>query len=72
MRYSEAEKQLWFKHGRVVLHPRDAFKDAIRNGMDEEAKWHYMYMYSSETMHYFKHVDTRQYAKYNRVHRNKR
>jgi hypothetical protein len=54
MRYSEAEKQLWFKHGRVVLHPRDAFKDAIRNGMDEEAKWHYMYMYSSETMHYFR------------------
>ncbi len=79
MRYSEAEKQLWFKHGRVVLHPRDAFKDAIRNGMDEEAKWHYMYMYSSETMHYFKHIDAgdsglgdRKYAKYNRVHRNKR
>ena len=53
MRYSAAEDQLWFKHGRTVLHPKDAFDDAIRNGMDEEAKYHYMYMYSSETMHFF-------------------
>jgi len=72
MRYSAAEDQLWHKHGRTVLHPKDAFDDAIRNGMDEEAKYHYMYMYSSETMHFFKHVDTREYARYNRVHRNKR
>ena len=55
MRYSAAEDQMWYKHGRTVLHPKDAFDDAIRNGMDEEAKWHYMYMYSSETMHFFKH-----------------
>ena len=72
MRYSAAEDQLWYKHGRTVLHPKDAFDDAIRNGMDEEAKYHYMYMYSSESMHFFKHVDTREYARYNRVHRNKR
>jgi hypothetical protein len=62
MRYSAAEDQLWHKHGRTVLHPKDAFDDAIRNGMDEEGKYHYMYMYSSETMHFFKHVDTREYA----------
>ena len=62
MRYSAAEDQLWYKHGRTMLHPKDAFDDAIRNGMDEEAKYHYMYMYSSETMHFFKHVDTREYA----------
>jgi hypothetical protein len=49
MRYSAAEDQLWYKHGRTVLHPKDAFDDAIRNGMDEEGKYHYMYMYSSET-----------------------
>ena len=79
MRYSEAEDRLWFRHGRTVLHPKDAFDDAIRNGMDDEDKWHYMYMYSSETMHFFKHIDAgddasddRKYAKYNRVHRNKR
>jgi hypothetical protein len=36
MRYSAAEDQLWHKHGRTVLHPKDAFDDAIRNGMDEE------------------------------------
>ena len=45
MRYSAAEDQLWHKHGRTVLHPKDAFDDAIRNGMDEEGKYHYMYMY---------------------------
>ena len=56
MRYSEAEDQMWFRHGRTVLHPKDAFDDAIRNGMDDEDKWHYMYMYSSETMHFFKHM----------------
>ena len=72
MRYSAAEDQLWHKHGRTVLHPKDAFDDAIRNGMSDEGKYHYMYMYSSETMHFFKHVDTREYARYNRVHRNKR
>jgi hypothetical protein len=63
MRYSAAEDQLWHKHGRTVLHPKDAFDDAIRNGMDEEGKYHYMYMYSSETMHFFKHVDTREYVR---------
>jgi hypothetical protein len=55
MRYSAAEDKMWYKHGRTMLHPKDAFDDAIRNGMDEEGKYHYMYMYSSETMHFFKH-----------------
>ena len=39
MRYSAAEDQLWHKHGRTVLHPKDAFDDAIRNGMGDEEKY---------------------------------
>ena len=29
---------MWYKHGRTMLHPKDAFDDAIRNGMDEEGE----------------------------------
>ena len=72
MRYSERESRMWYKHGRVLVHPRAAFTDAIRNGMDEECKWHYAYVHSSETMHYFKHTDTGEHVHYNRIHRNKR
>jgi hypothetical protein len=44
-----------------------AFEDALRNGMPDDGKYHYMYMYSSPTMHFFKNIDTREYVQYNRI-----
>jgi hypothetical protein len=50
-----------------VVDPEYAFEDALRNGMPDDGKYHYMYMYSSPTMHFFKHGDTREYVQYNRI-----
>lgn len=65
MRYTKAEQEQ--REQREVLPPEYAFEDALRNGMPDEGKYHYMYMYSSPTMHFFKHIDTRIYVQYNRI-----
>ena len=54
MRYTKAEQAQ-----REVVDPEYAFEDALRNGMPDEGKYHYMY--------FFKHVDTREYVQYNRI-----
>ena len=62
MRYSEAEDQMWYRHGRTVLHPKDAFDDAIRNGMDEEASGTICICIRARRCTFSSTVDTREYA----------
>ena len=46
-----------------VLDPSDAFARAIAKGLTNPDD--YMYMYTKEGKDYFKHIDTRDYIKFN-------
>ena len=70
MRYTEKERTMWRQYGTETTNPHDAFNDAIADGLMNPKD--YMYMYSTESQHYFKHVETRKYMRYKRMVRTKR
>jgi hypothetical protein len=71
MSYTREQNALWQREGKYKdwVHPRDAFADLP---LSEEEKADYMYMYSRDGKHFFKHRDTREYLTVFRPHRNKR
>ena len=71
MSYTREQNALWPREGKYKdwVPPRDAFADLP---LSEEEKADYMYMYSRDGKHFFKHRDTREYLTVFRPHRNKR
>lgn len=45
---------------------KQAFDEAVVDGMDVDSIQDYMYMFSTKYLHHFKHADTRDYVRYTR------